>query len=136
MSLPPDTVGAADSALVVGVPADERRPRDWLSPVRDTFSITWRNLIGIRRVPQLMVFTLIQPVIFVLLFTYVFGGAIKGLPPGGHLRRLPDSRRIRADRRFRLDHHRGGDGDRLEERDHRAIPLASDVALGRPSDAR
>jgi hypothetical protein len=33
-------------------------------------------------VPQLVVFTLIQPVIFVLLFTYVFGGAIKGLPPG------------------------------------------------------
>ncbi len=82
MSRPSYTVSAADASLVVGVPADERRPRDWLSPVRDTFAITWRNLIGIRRVPQLMVFTLIQPVIFVLLFTYVFGGAIKGLPPG------------------------------------------------------
>jgi ABC-2 type transport system permease protein len=61
---------------------DERRPRSWLSPARDTLAVTWRNLIGIRRVPQLMVFTLIQPVIFVLLFTYVFGGAISGLPPG------------------------------------------------------
>src|SRR5258708_15992072 len=81
MSQLPDTVTAADASLVAGVPADERRPRDWLSPVRDTLAITWRNLIGIRRVPQLMVFTLIQPVIFVLLFTYVFGGAIKGLPP-------------------------------------------------------
>lgn len=81
MSQPPDTVTASEASLAVGVPADERRPRDWRSPVRDTFSITWRNLIGIRRVPQLMVFTLIQPVIFVLLFTYVFGGAIKGLPP-------------------------------------------------------
>jgi ABC transporter DrrB family efflux protein len=82
MSQPTDTVTAAGSSLVVGVRADERRPRDWLSPVRDTSAIAWRNLIGIRRVPQLMVFTLIQPVIFVLLFTYVFGGAIKGLPPG------------------------------------------------------
>jgi ABC-2 type transport system permease protein/oleandomycin transport system permease protein len=82
MSRPPDTISAVDASLVAGVPADERRPRDWLSPVRDTLAITWRNLIGIRRVPQLMVFTLIQPVIFVLLFTYVFGGAIKGLPPG------------------------------------------------------
>lgn len=82
MSQPTDTVTAAGSSLVVGVQADERRPRDWLSPVRDTSAIAWRNLIGIRRVPQLMVFTLIQPVIFVLLFTYVFGGAIKGLPPG------------------------------------------------------
>src|SRR5258708_25527934 len=82
MSQLPDTVTAADASLVAGVPADERRPRDWLSPVRDTLAITWRNLIGIRRVPQLMVFTLIQPVIFVLLFTYVFGGACKGWPPG------------------------------------------------------
>jgi ABC transporter DrrB family efflux protein len=81
MSQSQDTVSAADASLVAGVPADERRSRDWLSPVRDTFAITGRNLIGIRRVPQLMVFTLIQPVIFVLLFTYVFGGAIKGLPP-------------------------------------------------------
>jgi ABC-2 type transport system permease protein/oleandomycin transport system permease protein len=38
--------------------------------------VTWRNLIGYRRVPQLLVFSTIQPVIFVLLFRYVFGGAI------------------------------------------------------------
>lgn len=82
MSQPPDTIGSVDASLVAGVPADERRPRDWLSPVRDTLAITGRNLTGLRRVPQLMVFTLIQPVIFVLLFTYVFGGAIEGLPPG------------------------------------------------------
>jgi ABC-2 type transport system permease protein/oleandomycin transport system permease protein len=44
--------------------------------LRDTFAITWRNLIGYRRVPQLLVFSTVQPVIFVLLFRYVFGGAI------------------------------------------------------------
>jgi ABC-2 type transport system permease protein/oleandomycin transport system permease protein len=44
--------------------------------VRDALAITWRNLIGYRRVPQLLVFSTIQPVIFVLLFRYVFGGAI------------------------------------------------------------
>jgi ABC-2 type transport system permease protein/oleandomycin transport system permease protein len=44
--------------------------------VRDAFAITWRNLIGYRRVPQLLVFSTVQPVIFVLLFRYVFGGAI------------------------------------------------------------
>lgn len=48
--------------------------------VRDALAITWRNLIGYRRVPQLLVFSTIQPVIFVLLFRYVFGGAIT--PPG------------------------------------------------------
>ena len=44
--------------------------------LRDALAITWRNLIGYRRVPQLLVFSTIQPVIFVLLFRYVFGGAI------------------------------------------------------------
>jgi len=39
--------------------------------------LTWRNLIYYRRVPQLIVFSTIQPVLFLLLFTYVFGGAIK-----------------------------------------------------------
>ena len=50
--------------------------------VRDALAITWRNLIGYRRVPQLLVFSTVQPVIFVLLFRYVFGGAIKvpGVP--------------------------------------------------------
>ncbi len=43
---------------------------------RDTFALTRRNLITYRRVPALLVFTLIEPVIFVLLFRYVFGGAI------------------------------------------------------------
>ena len=35
-----------------------------------------RNLTTFRRVPQLLVFSTIQPVVFVLLFRYVFGGAI------------------------------------------------------------
>ncbi len=44
--------------------------------LRDTLAVTWRNLIGYRRVPQLLIFSTVQPVIFVLLFRYVFGGAI------------------------------------------------------------
>ena len=48
---------------------------------RDAWAIARRNLIVYRRVPTLVVFTLIQPVVFVLLFRYVFGGAIK--VPGG-----------------------------------------------------
>jgi len=38
--------------------------------------IARRNLTGIARTPQLVVFATIQPVMFVLLFRYVFGGAI------------------------------------------------------------
>ncbi len=43
----------------------------------DTLAITQRNLVKYTRLPQLMVFSTIQPVMFMLLFTYVFGGAIR-----------------------------------------------------------
>jgi ABC transporter DrrB family efflux protein len=46
----------------------------------DAMAIVQRNLIGLARTPQLLVFSTVQPVIFVLLFRYVFGGAID--PPG------------------------------------------------------
>jgi ABC-2 type transport system permease protein/oleandomycin transport system permease protein len=49
--------------------------------VRDTLAMVWRNLTVIRRVPQLLVFSFVQPVIFVFMFRYVFGGAIQ--VPGG-----------------------------------------------------
>src|SRR5690349_22762663 len=42
----------------------------------DTLAIAWRGVITYRRVPQLLVFSTIQPVVFVVLFRYVFGGAI------------------------------------------------------------
>jgi ABC-2 type transport system permease protein/oleandomycin transport system permease protein len=45
--------------------------------VADALTLTKRNLIHMFRVPQLLVFSTIQPVMFVLLFTYVFGGAIR-----------------------------------------------------------
>ena len=52
------------------------RPR-LVKTASDTMAITWRNLLTLRRVPQLLIFSTIQPVIFVLLFRYVFGGAIR-----------------------------------------------------------
>jgi ABC transporter DrrB family efflux protein len=61
---------------------DVRRARkSALRPIRDATAVAGRNLIAYRRVPQLLVFSTIQPVIFVLLFRYVFGGAVK-TPPG------------------------------------------------------
>jgi hypothetical protein len=41
-----------------------------------TATITLRNLRRLVRVPTLLVFATVQPVLFVLLFTYAFGGAI------------------------------------------------------------
>ncbi len=42
----------------------------------DGWVTTKRNLLKIKRVPDILVFTLIQPIMFVLLFTYVYGGVI------------------------------------------------------------
>jgi ABC transporter DrrB family efflux protein len=42
----------------------------------DMLAVTGRGLLMYRRVPQLLVFSTIQPVVFVLVFRYVFGGAI------------------------------------------------------------
>ena len=44
---------------------------------RDVAYMTWRNLLTIRRLPQLLVFATIQPFLFVLMFRYVFGGSIQ-----------------------------------------------------------
>ena len=46
----------------------------------DGWVMAKRNLIKIKRVPDILVFVLISPIMFVLLFAYVFGGAID--PPG------------------------------------------------------
>jgi ABC-2 type transport system permease protein len=44
--------------------------------LHDGFVVTKRNLIQSIRIPESLFFSLIQPVIFVLLFAFVFGGAI------------------------------------------------------------
>jgi ABC-2 type transport system permease protein/oleandomycin transport system permease protein len=48
--------------------------------ISDALTITKRNLIAYLRVPEALFFSSVQPVMFVLLFRYVFGGAIH--PPG------------------------------------------------------
>ncbi len=51
------------------------------SAVADGAVVAKRNLIKIKRVPEILVFVLISPIMFVLLFAFVFGGAID--VPGG-----------------------------------------------------
>lgn len=46
----------------------------------DGWVVAKRNLIKIKRVPEILVFVLISPIMFVLLFAYVFGGAIDAGP--------------------------------------------------------
>jgi len=48
--------------------------------VRQTMSLAWRTLVQIKHNPFELIDFSIQPVMFLLLFTYVFGGAISGSP--------------------------------------------------------
>ncbi len=52
----------------------------------DSFIVAKRNLIKIKRVPDLLVFTTLSPIMFVLLFAYIFGGAIGGDAGAGEYR--------------------------------------------------
>ncbi|MFJ9663728.1 ABC transporter permease [Streptomyces sp. NPDC101219] len=45
--------------------------------VRDSLIVAKRNLIRMARIPEMVLFGVIQPVMFVVLFTYVFGGSMK-----------------------------------------------------------
>ena len=47
--------------------------------VRDALTMAGRNLRRLTRQPEQIVFNLVSPIMFVLLFRYVFGGAISGL---------------------------------------------------------
>ncbi|WP_214111265.1 ABC transporter permease [Acrocarpospora catenulata] len=46
--------------------------------LRQTLTLAWRNLVQIKHNPMELVDLSVQPIMFLLLFTYVFGGAISG----------------------------------------------------------
>ena len=56
--------------------------------VSDALVITKRQLLQLTRVPEVLIFSTIQPVMFVLLFRYVFGGSIDTGQPGGYVQLL------------------------------------------------
>jgi ABC transporter DrrB family efflux protein len=74
--------GTTATAAAPAPPRDAGGPR--MTPalaLGDIAAVTRRNLLHTLRSPQLLAFASLQPVVFVLLFRYVFGGAIS--VPGG-----------------------------------------------------
>jgi ABC-2 type transport system permease protein len=59
-----------------------------MNAVKDSLIITKRQLLQLARVPEVLIFSTIQPVMFVLLFRYVFGGSIETGQPGGYVQLL------------------------------------------------
>ncbi len=84
---PPLDVAGQGTKVPEGARRLPRRPTPSLRSAKrsltDTAVVTWRNLRHFWRQPDLLVFSTIQPVMFVVLFVYVFGGAVGlALPPG------------------------------------------------------
>src|SRR5438132_4916591 len=89
---PPSEDGGPPPAVVAARTRAQRRPilrlprpsaREIRLGIVDAAVVTGRNLRHFIRQPQLLIFSTIQPVMFVLLFVYVFGGAVRGSLPGG-----------------------------------------------------
>ncbi|CAN5468792.1 ABC transporter permease [soil metagenome] len=64
------------TATAPTTPALQAAPSGFAWAVKDIVVITGRNLMKIRRSPQLLVFSIVQPIMFVLLFNFVFGGSL------------------------------------------------------------
>ena len=75
---------AADATDVTGAGTPSRLA-EFRGTMSDWRTLTYRNLLVWTRVPAYIVFTLVQPVMFVLMFRYVFGGAIQTDNVGGYV---------------------------------------------------
>ena len=65
-----------DSAVKDATRVDHVEPHDFRPPgfVRQVTTMVWRSLKHIKRQPEMLTDVTIQPVMFVLLFAFVFGG--------------------------------------------------------------
>jgi len=64
------------TASTISQVASTRHIPAWRMTITDARTMTWRNLRAMTRVPEVIVFSTIQPIIFVLTFRYVFGGSV------------------------------------------------------------
>jgi ABC-2 type transport system permease protein len=67
---------AADAALRKALASTPRPPR--ASPLSAALTFGWRGMLKVKHVPEQLLDVTITPVMFVLMFTYLFGGAIAG----------------------------------------------------------
>ena len=107
--------------------ATTRRSRNWWS---DSLVFAGRNIEHIRQIPEKLLDVTIQPLMFVLLFAYVFGGAIA--VQGRQLPRVPHRRHPHPVARVRADRSGDRDLDRPQRRRDRPVPVAARDAFGVP----
>jgi ABC-2 type transport system permease protein len=72
----PAATPAEDPALAKALASTARPPR--ASAISAALTFGWRGMLKVKHVPEQLLDVTITPVMFVLLFTYIFGGAIAG----------------------------------------------------------
>ena len=65
------------TAIQARIPTPARRLTP-LGGMRNTFTLTWRSVLKLRTNPEDLFGLLLQPIMYLVLFTYVFGGSIAG----------------------------------------------------------
>ncbi len=68
------------TAATLPAPQTTSRRVSPISTVRHTMTLAWRTLVQIKHNPMELLDLSVQPIMFVLLFTYVFGGQMAGNP--------------------------------------------------------
>ena len=120
---PPRTAPAERSPQVA------RPPRP--SALSNALVFGWRAVLKFKHVPEQLFDLVMTPIMFTLLFTFVFGGALAGSP-----RRVPPvlpARHPRADGDLQLGLFRGGALHRPAEGALRPLPDACRSGRSRPS---
>src|SRR3954471_16902603 len=67
---------AADATLHAALSSSARPPRPSALSAAKTFG--WRGMLKIKHVPEQLIDVTLTPVLFLLMFTYLFGGAVSG----------------------------------------------------------
>jgi len=68
--------GADEAAVRKAIASTARPPR--LTAASAALTFAWRGMLKVKHVPEQLLDVTITPVMFVLMFTYLFGGAIAG----------------------------------------------------------
>ncbi|MBA2425682.1 MAG: ABC transporter permease [Actinobacteria bacterium] len=68
--------GADEAAVRKAIASTARPPR--ASALSAAFTFGWRGMLKVKHVPEQLLDVTITPVMFVLMFTYLFGGAVAG----------------------------------------------------------
>jgi ABC-2 type transport system permease protein len=58
--------------------AHAARPLTLATTVQQSLTMAWRGLLKVRRTPEQLIDVTVQPILFTLMFAYLFGGAIAG----------------------------------------------------------